>query len=325
MSKYKQDKPQEESCRANDRLPVRNKEEYSMKKNVFSTLLLIVMIAALMVSATGCSSEEENAEAAARIAELEQQNASLQSQVEELTAEIDRMKQKASLQDWSLEAEAWSDGNGATVTFTAVPVDYVEGQKAALSVRMGDLEAESTNCVWDGTAYTGSVELSAADGYSYYCILTSLDGTQDQIELNSPENMTNETLVYLGTNLTAYANLIVEDWEVDAASLTIKTGYIQAQMPRLASNGIAPTASKAELILQLNGEEVGRQEVALEAGEGEGSFEMAISGTSFTMPAMEDDYQLDLWLEITLNNGNKISASGGSWYSNNGELQLVVG
>ncbi len=302
-----------------------------MKKNLFSIMLLIVMIAGLMVSATGCNAEDETAvdEAALRIAELEQENAALRAQVEELTAAMDREANRlnlaGALQDWSLAADAWADGNGATVTFTATPAAYAEGLRAALSVRMGDLEAESTNCVWDGTAFTGSVDLSAADGYSYYCILTNPDGSQNEVVLNSPDDVTDESLVYLGSNLTAYANMIVEDWVSANGSLVINSGYIQAQMPRLAAGGAASSVVKAELVLHLNGEEVGRQEVALTAGEGDNSFEAAINGNSFTIPTMEDDHQLDLWLEITLNNGNVISASGGSWYSNAGELQLVVG
>jgi hypothetical protein len=75
----------------------------------------------------------------------------------------------------------------------------------------------------------------------------------------------------------------------------------------------------------LNSEEISRQAVSLEVGEGTGSYEAALSGISFEMPAMEDDYQLNLWLEVTLNTGNTLSVSGGSWYRSNGELQLVVG
>ena len=301
-----------------------------MKKNLFSIMLLIVMIAGLMVSATGCNAEDETAvdEAALRIAELEQENAALRAQVEELTAAMDREANRlnlaGALQDWSLAADAWADGNGATVTFTATPAAYAEGLRAALSVRMGDLEAESTNCVWNGTSFVGSVELGAADGYSYYCILTSLDGSQEEIVLNSPDSITNETLVYLGSNLNAYANLIVEDWEATASNLVIKSGYIRAQMPRLTASGTA-SVSKASLILKLNGEETSRMDLNLPAGEGDGSYEMALTETSFTMPAMADDYQLDLYLEVTLSTGNTMEVVGGSWYSNNGELLLVVG
>lgn len=304
-------------------LPVRKKEDYIMNKKIFSTVLLMLMIAALMIFTAGCSSGDSDS--AARIAELEKENAALKAQVEALQNQIGDDIQILALEDWSLDAKVWSDGNGATVTFTASPVSYVEGQKAALSVRMGDLEAESTNCVWDGSAFSGSVELSAADGYSYYCILTNLDGTQQEVELNSPDNVTNEALVYLGSNLTAYANMIVEDWEASATSLKVKSGYIQAQMPRLTFNNEAATVSKAALVLKLNGEEVDREDVTLSAGEGEGSFEGTLSSQSFSMPAMEEDYQLDLWLEVTLTTGNVVSVSGGSWYFSDGALQLAVG
>ena len=296
-----------------------------MKKNIFSIMLIILMIASLMIFATGCDSGAASAESEARIAELEQENAALKAQLEALNAEMGRMSQKAALQDWSLDATAWADGNGATVTFTATPIDYVDGQRAALSVRMGDLEAESTNCVWDGTAFTGSVELGAADGYSYYCVLTNLDGSQAEVELNSPNNITDEMLVYLGSSLSTYANLVVEDWEASATSLNLRSGYVQVQMPRMAFNDASAAVSGAALVLQLNSEEVSRQSVTLEAGEGTGSYEASISGISFQMPAMEEDYQLNLWLEVTLNSGTTLSVSGGSWYSNNGELQLVVG
>lgn len=296
-----------------------------MKKNIFSILLIMLMVASLMVFATGCDSGETAAESDIRIAELEAENAALKAQLEKLNAEMDRMGQKAALQDWTLDAQAWADGNGATVTFTATPIDYVDGQRAALSVRMGDLEAESTNCIWDGSAFTGSVELGAADGYGYYCILTNLDGSQAEVELNSPGNTTDELLVYLGSSLSAYANLVVEDWAADTDSLDLRSGYMQIQMPRMTFNNSAVNISSADLVLQLNSDEISRQAVTLEAGEGAGSYEASLSGISFAMPEMEDDYQLNLWLEVALSNGNTLSVSGGSWYSNNGQLQLVVG
>ena len=299
-----------------------------MTKKFISTALLMIMILSLVLLGAGCGAKDPAPAAddsAARIAALEQENAELKAQLEALTTQMDRTKQEASLQDWTMEAKAWSDSNGATVTFTASPVTYVEGQKAALSVRMGELEAESTNCIWDGNAYTGSVELTAADGYSYYCVLTNADGSQQEVELNSPDNVTNETLVNLGSNLSAYANLVVEDWEATASSLTIKSGFVQAQMPRLTFNDMNANISSAALVLKLNSEEVSRQTITLEAGEGNSSFEAALSGNTFAMPAMEEDYQLDLWLEVSLTTGNTVSVSGGSWYNSDGQLQLVVG
>ena len=294
-----------------------------MKKKIFTAVLLVLMIGALMMFTTGCGAEDT--ESADRIAALEKENALLKNQIEALKEQLGEDAPVLALQDWSLEAKAWNDGNGATVTFTASPVSYAEGQKAALSVRLGDLEAEGTNCVWDGSAFSGSVDLTATDGYSYYCILTDLDGSQKEVLLNSPDNVTNETLVYLGSNLTAYANMIVEDWEAGATTLKIKTGYIQAQMPRLTADNKTASVSASALVLKLNGEEVDRKDVSFSAGEGDGSFEAALTDQSFTMPAMEEDYQLDLWLEVTLSTGNTISVSGGSWYFSDGQLQLAVG
>lgn len=297
-----------------------------MKKNLFSTLLLLLLVAALMVGITGCK-EEEADDRDTTIAQLQEENAALKAQVESLTNEIETMKQRAALQRWDLTADVWSDGNGATVTFTAVPVSYAPGQAAALSVRMGELEAESAVCLWDSEkeAFVGSVELSAVDGYSYYCILTSADGSQDEIVLDTPENPRNENLVFLGTSLTTYANLIVEKWETANDMLNVSTGYIQVQTPRLSADGSTITPATTELVFKLNGEELERRAVTVPQGEAAGSYELALENAAFKMPAMEDDYQLDLWLEVTLSNGNTISVCGGSWYYNSGELLLVVG
>ena len=40
---------------------------------------------------------------------------------------------------------------------------------------------------------------------------------------------------------------------------------------------------------------------------------------------MDDDYQLDLTLVVTLTNGEELTANGGSWFYNNGELKMAAG
>lgn len=287
-----------------------------MNKKIFTTILVIVMIASMMVLTVGCGGKD----AEPKNTQPEQggtASAGEMNQPDGMDAE--------GLQSWSLEAKAWSDGNGATVTFTAVPAENVEGLRASLSVRVGELEAESTNCNWDGAAFTGSVELGATDGYSFFCVLNGPDGSQNEVELNSPEKVTDETLVYLGSSLSTYANMVVEDWEANGSTLNIKSAHIHAQMPRLTFDNTIPSVTGASLILKRNDQEVDRKAVTLDAGEGIGSFETTIVGQSFTMPGMEEDSQLDLWLEVTLSTGDTVSVSGGSWYSSDGQLQLVVG
>ena len=98
--------------------------------------LLLAMVMVVMLLA-GCGAKEDAA-SAERIAQLEQENAELQAQIEELTARIEGMNTKAALKDWSLDATVWSDSNGVTVAFTAVP-DPVRGQvvKATIVLNKG--------------------------------------------------------------------------------------------------------------------------------------------------------------------------------------------
>ena len=292
-----------------------------MKKNVLTALLLVMMVCALLVSFAGCTKEAAVA-GDDIVAQLKQENAQLKEQIKQLTAALETAKQGGSVQSWELTGSPWSDRSGATITCSITPANYEDGMTAALSIRMGELEAESTLCTWDGKAFTGSVELNAADGYSYYCIFTTPDGIQDEVALNSPQHPVNSDLVYLGSSLTSYANLVVEDWANDDGKLVINSGFIQVQTPLL---GETVTLQKAELVFLQNGSELERMTVDVPAGEGAGSYELALSGTSFTMPEVSADCQLDLNLEAALSDGSVITSSGGSWYVSDGELVLSVG
>ena len=295
-----------------------------MTYRIFTRVLALVMAAALMLSLAGCSgsADEENL---ARIAELEQENEDLRAQIEDLTAQLDALRAPVALAGWTLEAAPWSDGNGATLTFTATPETYLEGQSVALSIRMGDLEAEGATCSWNGTCYEGALELSAADGYSYYCVITNPDGSPSEMALATPENGQRQDLVDLAAHLASYANLILEDWTATAAELKVNSGFAQVQTPRMTVGNAAITVSSANLVLGLDSQEVSRQALQLPEGEGEGAYELALSNIAFTLPEMGEDSQLDLWLEVVLSTGQTLTVSGGSWYHNGGELLMVVG
>ena len=92
-----------------------------------------------------------------------------------------------------------------------------------------------------------------------------------------------------------------------------------------AEDGSAVTAQKAQLVLLHNGEEVSRQDLTLTAGEADGTFEAPISAVTFTTPALEDDHQLDLVLEISLSAGDPLTNNSCSWYYIDGGLTMVVG
>jgi len=284
-----------------------------MKKNVIIAVMLLI---SLLLSGCGQSAD---------VGQLEKDIEALQNQVDALSARLDALEENSGLQDWSLSALSWGDNTGADVTLTASPLAFHEGQTAQFIVRLAGQEVASVPCDWNGSVYTGSLGLQAADGYSYYCVLTAANGSKEQIALNTPENPVNDTLVYMETSLVAYCNMIVDGWEDEGGNLNITSGYVQVQMPRIFAGETAVDFSGAELVLKLNGEALESQPLELPAGEGEGSYECVLGGISFKMPKMEDDYQLELALEVSLSDGKMLTATGGSWYYNDGEMFMVVG
>lgn len=280
--------------------------------------LLFLLIAALAVSALGCGSGNDE-----YVTRLEQENAELRSQVEALTSQLEALGRNVGLVNWDLNVAGWSSSNGATVTFTGTPVVHQEGQTATFTVWLEGTEVANVPCLWDGTSYTASAELNAADGYCYYCRLTAPDGTVTEIEVNTPNNATDESLINMETSLAAYANLIVEDWEHADGKLTVVSGYGQVQLPRLGGEN-AVTCTKAELSFHLNGQELERQSISLPE-DGGSTPRLELMGKQFAVPEMENDYQLDLWLEVTLSNGQQLTAVGASWFLIDGALTMAVG
>lgn len=97
---------------------------------------------------------------------------------------FDRLEELAQgerlLSEYSFEVEGWQDLTGATVRFTAIPRTTRAGDQAWLSVRRDGQEVTSTMCTMDGGAYTASVELPAANGYSYYFQVVHTGGDSSQ-------------------------------------------------------------------------------------------------------------------------------------------------
>jgi len=283
-----------------------------MRKNILSVLLVLVLCAAMLAA---CGNDA---------AALKEENAALKAQVEELTARLAAYENRPSLVDYTLTGSAWSSNNGATVTLTAVPASYDESYSAALSVQLNGMEVEFVPAEWNGEAYTATADLNAANGYGYYFIITTADGNPTRMELNTPNNITDDTLVYMETALSAYANMIMDTWEEKDGKLVVSSGFVQVQMPRLTADGNTGYAG-SQLVLKCNGEEVDRLAIEVPAGEAVGSYEAAISNKSFALPQIEADGILELWLEVTLSNGQTINNCACTWTYLDGTLMPSVG
>lgn len=294
-----------------------------MKRRNILTLIALVLVLAMVMAGCGSKTEDVNTPEQ-QIAALKQENEQLRSQIDTLTRQLESL-QSAILTDWSLNALASSDRTAATITFTAVPASESEGQTLSLIVNLNGLEAESVPCTMDGSRYTATVELPAADGYSFYCLLTGPTGTMQQIPLITPDNPGDGSLINLGSSLSAYCSLFVDKWNYNDGKLTVENAYVQAQMPVISTGGDNMTPSSAALVFLHNGQELERKELTLNDGEGDGSFEATISGLSFATPMLEEDHQLDLQLVITLSDGSTLSYDGCSWFVADGSLNPVMG
>ena len=237
-----------------------------------------------------------------------------------LTATIQPATTENKEVDWTV---AWADSTGADVTFTAVPTEYQPGMGATLLVMLGDRQAASVPCVWDGTVFRGTANLNAADGYSYFCLLSGPNGVQ-QLSLMGPESENAGIPVYLQSALSSYCNLLVSDWvEQNGSSLILNGAYAQVQLPQIQGQEL--TFVTQELVLRLNGPVSAKVPIVLSPSEVAGSYEVIINNLHLPMPELDDSDNLELYLEITLSDGRHLQAFGIGWYLENGKLSASVG
>ncbi len=275
-----------------------------MKRNTL--LVLIALIAAFSLMLTGCGGAEKPAEP-------------------EATAAPAPAAVPLGLASWDLSTSTWSSPNGATVHLTAIPNGYEEGQSASFIVRLEGDDVGSVACAWDAGAYTASIDLNAADGYCYYVALTGADGEALEVPVNTPAAPTNESVINLESALNSYCHLMVESSEADGKKLTLTAGSVQIQPPQITDDGAAVTCSEAVLVLTFNGAEVARQPLDLPAASNAGAYELSLAGIEFAIPAMEDDQQLQLRLDVTLSNGQVLTDANGTWSYLGGTLVSAVG
>lgn len=230
------------------------------------------------------------------------------------------------LTSWSMNATAWSSPNGATVNITAVPNGFAEGQYAMFTVRLEGEEIASVPCSWNGSVYTASADLNAADGYCYFITLTSADGTHTEVAVNTPSAIFDESLVNMATALNAYCEADISEFQTKGDQVTIAQGNLKLQLPRLTLDTAAVTCQSATLALRYQDRDVASQSLTVPQADDKGICAMDLSGVSFSIPkSVEDDHQLTVRLDVVLSNGQTLTAPAGTWYYLDGQLLLAVG
>lgn len=263
-------------------------------------LALVALVAVFAMALTGCG-KKDAAETAAPVQD-----------------------ESWGLTDWHLSASAWSSNNGASVTLTAVPSTYYQDVNASFVVRLEGEEAASVPCTWDGKQYTAMADLNAADGYCYYMVWD--DGeTQTEFEINTPAKPSNQLLINLEYSLESYCEMAVETSELKGSKLTVTKGAAQVRLPLISKNGESVGFQSIDLVLSHEGGECDRQSLTAPELNAMGTYDLEIKNVTFSVPDMEDDQQLALTIEITLTDGQVLTAPGGTWFYTDGQVALAVG
>ena len=115
-----------------------------------------------------------------------------------------------------------------------------------------------------------------------------------------------------------YCNLVTGDWSHDRDTLTLDTAYAQ-----VLAEGTG--LDSACLILLVNGQAYSTLIIEMAPGEAESSYELDLSGTVLPLPDLKTGDHLELRLEASLTDGSEVSAQGGTWDWENGQLLMVAG
>ena len=272
------------------------------------SILTIVLVFALAL--TACAKEETPATTAAA----------------ETTVPVETVAaQPLELTDWSMSASTWSSPNGATIHISATPNYYADGQRADFAVRLEGDDIILVPCQWDGSVYTASADLNAANGYCYYVILTAGDGTSTEVAVNTPTTPVNEAYIDLEAALLSYCSIVVEESSCDDSTLTLTTGKVQIQVPAISDSGETITCQEAALVLSYNDQELEKKILTLTESDTVNLYEADLAGTTFAIPTLSADEEVELTLVATLTNGQILSAYGGNWISSADAILPVVG
>ena len=203
----------------------------------------------------------------------------------------------------------------ARVLFSATPKAWSPGQTASLSVLRNGEKVAEVPCAIDGAVCTAAVDLPLEDGYEYHFVTTDAEGNQKFQYLD------NGDCNYLKSDTA----LLMESWIVpDAAyrrgTLHILGLEIAASQPLLSEKYEAPTWTRLDYVISVNGQEV-RRESFLDSDLAEATeFSFSESNLVFSDVIISNGDQVSLSVEVGLSNGLSETLTVNTWTYQNGSL-----
>lgn len=121
----------------------------------------------------------------------------------------------------------------------------------------------------------------------------------------------------------AYCHLLVNDWEGSLGELSLTSAVAQVVLP--TASGSELMIQSAQLVLRQDIQELERRAVTLVAADSNSSFEAVLENVHFDLPGLEENDQVDIWLEVVLSDGQILLSPACGWYRSGSELFMVAG
>lgn len=258
-----------------------------------------------------------------QINNLEANFGSIENQLSILSTRIDSMSSSiedaaSPLSGYRFRLKPNADKNTLLVGVEAIPETRGPDTKATLYVRLNGSQYLSAPFAWDGSAYLAYVEVEYLDGYEYWMVLQSPEGTQESVQL------TDATAQYPLRQyaITCEVNVGTSRFDKPSHSLNLSDFEVHLRQPEHNNWGNINWEYAEWVVYHIRGDQ--RETVHTESLlVGEESFtEMwgPMGNFGFYLPELQEGDGLELWCRAALSNSLEASTLACSWAYVNGEL-----
>lgn len=296
---------------------------------IFIGALCLLAVGIVIVLFWNVFQRNDSADYQLQLNQLSYNYSSIQSQLDRLAEQVDKMIQSESLlSSYEFSVTPAEGLTGVTVRFTGIPNTTGASDEAYLSVRQDGVEVTCEPCVRDGSGYTAAVDLAPANGYSYYFLVVHQGGASSQQQLEDADWECREVL----SALRGQVYIEIGSWEFSGDLLTLGSMDIQLLPPVLSQGSQSAAWTQADLVLYYNEQELDRYSLSsfLEAeiiSNPDGSQEetctsqFGVGGIQFQIPALSEGDELELRLEGALSNTLEVAQPVYLWLMENGSLE----
>ena len=294
--------------------------------------LFLSILALILAMATAISCLTNHNQMSSSVAGLFHQVSTLQNGYDSVRARINDLETAATapgtpdaLHSFDFQLTPGTEEPNVHVHLSAIPKRHTD-ETAVFSVRRDGREVTSTECIWDGTAYVGQLELPLENGYAYWLLLYDLQGNQEQIPLQDTQAQDLKNTFSLTCTINTedvFMHYVGEDLCLSALQFTL-------QRPISMEDGNDYRWEDVSVVIYRNGEEVTRNTFISENDRLDlrRSVGYDFSGAlSFHEPRviLEDGDGIEVWLIASVSNGMECMEMIGSWrYEQTGDAAYFL-